>query len=321
MENCSDLQRASESYEVVMSGRVIELSSAGLSVQKSRGFLTVRSKRTEVERVPIDDICAVLSSSPGLTWTSSALEALANQQVPVQIMGSNYIPVSVVLPLDGHHNQSKRFRTQINASKPLQKQAWASIVRHKIAAQMAVLDSIGKPSVRLKRLEMAVRSGDTENREAQAAQIYWPLLMGKKFRRDRNASGVNTMLNYGYTVLRAAAARAIVSAGLHPSLSIYHISGGNAMALADDLMEPFRPTIDLKVFDLVARGIDHIDNARPALVDCLSAKFQMKYGEAPLTRSLLQLAQSLAESYMRKKLVLDFPQYMLPVQSTVSSDV
>ncbi|MBK1635787.1 type II CRISPR-associated endonuclease Cas1 [Rhodovulum adriaticum] len=189
---------------------------------------------------------------------------------------------------------------------------WASMVRHKIAAQAEALDRIGQPSERLRRLLTAVRSGDPDNREAQAAQAYWPLLMGRDFRRDRGADGVNAMLNYGYAVLRAATARAIVSAGLHPSLSVHHRSGGDALALADDLMEPFRPTVDLIVHRLVAEGLTCVENAREDLVSCLSADFPTRNGATPLSQVLVRLAQSLARSFLDRKLKLDFPSRPLP---------
>lgn len=162
---------------------------------------------------------------------------------------------------------------------------------------------------------VAVRSGDPDNREAQAAQAYWPLMMGKDFRRDRNAEGPNALLNYGYAVLRAATARAIVAAGLHPSLSLHHSSGGDALALADDLMEPFRPTIDLAVHRLATRGITQIDEARQDLSACMSADFPTRNGATPLSHVLLRLARSLATSFLDRKLRLDFPAQPLPEET------
>lgn len=295
-----------------MVGRIVELSRTGLAVHKRRGFLAVDEGGTEAGRIGLDDIEAVLAASPGVMWSNTALSELAARQVPVMVLGLSFTPVAVVLPLDGHHAQAERFRAQADAGLPLRKQAWASMVRHKIAAQAEALDRVGQPSERLRRLLTAVRSGDPDNREAQAAQAYWPLLMGRDFRRDRAADGANAMLNYGYSVLRAATARAIVAAGLHPSLSVHHRSGGDALALADDLMEPFRPTVDLIVHRLKAEGITRVEDAREDLVACLSADFPTRNGATPLSQLLLRLAQSLARSFLDRRLKLDFPSQPLP---------
>lgn len=236
------------------------------------------------------------------------------------VLGKDFNPVAVILPLNGHFQQAHRIRAQADASLPFRKQAWATLVRHKITAQAEALERVNEPSERLRRLAMAVRSGDPDNREAQAAQAYWPLMMNKAFRRDRDASGANALLNYGYAVLRAATARAIVSAGLHPSLSVHHRSGGDALALADDLMEPFRPTIDLIVRQLCADGITEVAKARSALVASLTADFATPQGASPLSQVLLRLAQSLAQSCENYKLRLVFPDRPIPLASTGPGD-
>ena len=133
------------------------------------------------------------------------------QNIPVLILGSNFAPVGVVLPLDGHHKPSYRIRSQATASKPLRKQIWLRLIRHKIAAQAVLLEDTGYASERVQRLSFTVLSGDLDNREGQAAQMYWPLLFGKNFRRNRNLKGVNAMLNYCSAVLCFPTARAVVS--------------------------------------------------------------------------------------------------------------
>ena len=295
-----------------MVGRILELTRTGLSVHKRRGFLVIEERGTEAGRIGIEDIEAVLAASLGLVWSNTALAELAARQVPVMVLGPTFAPIAVVLPLAGHHAQAERYRAQAESPVPLRKQAWAAIVRHKIAAQAEALDRIGASSERLRRLVVSVRSGDPDNREAQAAQAYWPLLMGRDFRRNRDEPGANVMLNYGYTVLRAATARAIVAAGLHPSLSLHHRSGGDALALADDLMEPFRPTVDLVVHRLLSSGATELSDARTDLVACLSADFPTKNGSTPLSHVLVRLTKSLARSFLDRKLRLDFPSHPLP---------
>lgn len=295
-----------------MVGQILELNRTGLSVHKRRGFLAVDAGEQEAGRLGLDDIEAVLAASPGLMWSNTALAELAARSVPVMILGQNFTPAAVVLPLTGHHAQADRFRAQARAPLPLSKQAWAAMVRHKIAAQAEALARIGAPCERLHRLLTAVRSGDPDNREAQAAQIYWPRLLGKDFRRDRAAAGANALLNYGYTVLRAATARAIVAAGLHPSLSLHHRSGGDPLALADDLMEPFRPTVDLAVHRLCAAGVTGVEEGRAELIACLDADFPTRNGATPLSQVLLRLARSLSASFLEGRLRLDFPSRPLP---------
>ncbi|SEQ08476.1 type II CRISPR-associated endonuclease Cas1 [Thalassovita taeanensis] len=295
-----------------MVGRILELSRDDLAVHKLRGFLSVRQKGTEIGTAELDDLDAVLVSAQGVMWSNTALAQLAARNVPVMILGDNYAPAAVVLPLTGHSTQAYRMARQAEASQPLHKQIWARLVRHKIAAQAEVLQRAGVPSERVERLALAVRSGDPDNREGQAAQAYWPLLLGKEFRRDRTAEGANSLLNYGYAVLRAATARAIVAAGLHPSLSVHHRSGGDPLVLADDLMEPFRPTIDLCVLKLLKDGIETVPEARGVLVGCLSAEFETDQGMSPLSQGLVRLAQSLANSFEIGKPDLSFPNRLLP---------
>jgi CRISPR-associated protein Cas1 len=296
-----------------MVGRILELTKPGLSVHKRRGFLAVDTSDGEAGRIAFDDVEAVLVASPGMVWSNTALAELADRQVPVMVLGNNFNPVAVVLPLNGHFQQAHRIRAQADASLPFRKQAWATLVRHKIAAQAEALERVNEPSERLRRLATAVRSGDPDNREAQAAQAYWPLMLGRSFRRDRDTSGANALLNYGYAVLRAATARAIVAAGLHPSLPVHHRSGGDALALADDLMEPFRPTIDLIVRRLCAEGITEVAEARDALVASLAADFPTSQGASPLSQVLVRLAQSLAQSCETGKLRLVFPDRPIPI--------
>lgn len=298
-----------------MVGRILELSRDNLAVHKSRGFLSVREGGTEIGAAELDDLDAVLVSAQGVMWSNTALSQLAAQNVPVMILGANFAPNAVVLPLCGHGEQGYRMRYQAAASMPLQKQIWAKLVRHKIFAQAAVLDRIGCSCERLNRLSYAVRSGDPDNREGQAAQAYWPMLFGKDFRRDRDMSGANALLNYGYAVLRAATARAIVSTGLHPSLTVHHKSGGDALALADDLMEPFRPTIDLTVYHLIEQGIIEVPEARTKLVGTLRVSFRTKQGISPLSQVLVRLAQSLAKSFEDKKTKLELPLTVLPIEA------
>lgn len=297
-----------------MSGRILEIAQNGRCVHLERGFIAIREDGKALGRVPIDDIDAVIASAHGITWSNKALSALSAQGSPVVILGENFHPASIIMPISGHHDQGRRMRAQASAKLPLRKRFWADLIKAKIKAQSAALEQIGIPTTRLSTIQREVRSGDTSNREAAAAQAYWPAIMARGFHRNDCANPANAMLNYGYAVLRAGTARAIVAAGLHPSLSVHHVSDGDAFALADDLMEPFRPTVDLVVRDLVKAGLTiEAPEARPRLVATLGADFRTQNGRTPLSHCLVRLAQSLSEAFKQGAGHLNLPQTSLPI--------
>ncbi len=296
-----------------MIGRIVEIADDRRHLSLSRGFLVVHDTETprrELGQVPLDDITAVIGNAHGLSYTNSLLIALAERGAPFVLCAANHNAVGMLLPIDGHHLQAKRFDAQIDASKPLRKRLWAEVVRAKLQQQAAALEAAGEPTVPLTALVAKVRSGDPDNIEAQGARRYWTLLFGTEFRRDQNAGGINGLLNYGYTVLRAATARAIVAAGLHPTLGLHHSNEGNAMRLIDDVMEPFRPMVDLKVWQLVRNGeVDVAPDTKRALVRTLYDDMQSSSGATPVTACIQRLATSLAQVYLgeREKLDLPFP--------------
>lgn len=296
-----------------MLGRIVELATDGGRMGVDRGFLTITNDNVS-GRVPLDDVEAVIASARGLTYSNAALAALAERGAPLVICGRDYAPAAVLLPVNGHFEQGLRMSAQASATKPLNKRLWAQTVRAKIIAQSLALDRVGASSARLKRLAEAVRSGDPDNCEAQAAQAYWPAFMGDGFRRDRVSGGVNALLNYGYAVLRAATARAVVGAGLHPSLSLHHVSRGEALRLADDLMEPFRPAIDLIARELRDEGVEEVTSAaKVRLAGALHLDYQTEAGRAPLSNCLSRLSGSLAKVYLKEADRLAFPRPLLPI--------
>lgn len=153
-----------------------------------------------------------------------------------------------------------------------------------------------------------VRSGDPENVEAQAARRYWPLLMGTEFRRDRNALGVNSLLNYGYAVLRAIVSRAICGSGLHPTLGVHHANQGNAFALADDLMEPYRPLVDRMVLNLMRSGQEEVNpKTKGRLAELGTLDLETSEGLSPVSVQISRLTQSLASTFLTGEVLLDLP--------------
>ena len=296
-----------------MIGRVIEIAQDGRHLAADRGFLTVSADDGEVGRVPLDDIGVVIVNAHGVTYSNNLIVRLAERGAGVVVCGTNHNPVAWLWPVVGHHDQANRVRAQIEASKPLNKRLWQTLVKTKIRHQGAALDALGKAGSGFRLLADRVGSGDPDNMEAQAARRYWPLLFGDAFRRDRNSDGVNALLNYGYAVLRAVTARAICAAGLHPSVGISHKNA--ALCLADDLMEPFRPIVDLVAARLVAAGTTAVDrDAKKALAEITALDLRTERGRTPLFLCLERLATSLALSYERTKPALDLPLAPLPLE-------
>lgn len=289
--------------------RVVDISTDGLHLATQRGFLTVSASGEEKGRVALDDIGALIVHAHGTTWSNSVVVRLSERAIPMVICGSNHAPVACVWPLAGHHAQGARMRAQLSASRPLAKQLWRLIVSGKIRMQGEALRFTGRESGAFEGLARKVRSGDSENVEAQAARRYWRVMFGSEFSRDRQAEGINALLNYGYTVLRAVASRAICAAGLHPTIGIFHANRANAFALADDVMEPFRPMVDLLVLDLVAGGENAVTpEAKVRLARAGSADVDMPDGTvSPLDVAVQKLVHSLSTSFETGKPALELP--------------
>ena len=300
-----------------MIGRIVEIADDQRHLSALRGFMLVHSTegaREELGRVPLDDIAAVIANAHGISYTNNLLVALAERGAPFVLCAANHNAVGMLLALDGHHLQAQRIEAQITARQPTHKRMWAAIVKSKLEQQAAALQAAGAPSAPLAALVRKVKSGDAGNVEGQGARRYWTLLFGDGFRRERSAGGVNAMLNYGYTVLRAATARAIVAAGLHPSIGLHHSNDANAMRLADDLIEPFRPIVDLKVWGLQREGEEHLTpDVKRALVHCLYADMHTSAGATPVMVCMQKLAVSLAQVYLGERRELELPLPGLPL--------
>ncbi len=291
--------------------RIVDIGTEGLHLSAHRGFLIVARDRDEIGRVPLDDLHAVILHAHGCTWTGHLVSALAERGSPIVFCNANHSPVAVTLPIAGFHAQGGRMRAQWDAGRPLAKQLWARVVRAKIAMQGALLSFHGSPAAdAFDLIARRVRSGDPDNHEAQAARRYWPALMGVHFRRDRDAGGANALLNYGYAVMRATVARAIIAAGLHPTIGIFHANRGNAFALADDLVEPFRPLVDALVVALIGQGVEALDPAiKRRFAQLIAFDLRVDGDLSPASVAAQRLASSLGRSFEtnRSELVLFAP--------------
>ncbi|HEX6958514.1 MAG TPA: type II CRISPR-associated endonuclease Cas1 [Ferrovibrio sp.] len=297
-----------------MIGRIIEITQDGRHLSVLRGFMVVSADKEEVGRVPLDDIGSVIVNAHGVTYSNNLMIELAQRGTGMVLCGPNHAPAAWLWPLVGHHAQAARMLSQLGATRPMGKRLWQILVRAKIEQQGAVLRALGRPGDGFRLLARKVGSGDPENLEAQAARRYWPLLFGDDFRRDRREPGLNGLLNYGYTILRSATARAVVAAGLHPSLGIHHRHRANDMCLVDDLMEPFRPLVDLQVVRLFEAGITEVDRqAKEALAGLTAADMQTTKGVTPLGTCLERLASSLGQAFENNEAKLDLPLAPLPL--------
>ena len=300
-----------------MIGRIVEVADDRRHLFMHRGFMVVQDsegERKELGQVPLDDIAAVIANAHGLSYTNNLLVALSERGAPFVLCAANHNAVGMLLPIDGNFEQAKRIEAQIAASLPTHKRLWATVVRSKLEQQAAALEATGAPTAPLTALIGKVKSGDPENIEAQGAQRYWRLLFGDAFRRDQDGGGVNGLLNYGYTVLRACTARSVIAAGLHPSIGLHHSNDNNAMRLVDDVMEPFRPVIDLKVWHLRRNGEDQVTpETKRALVRTLYDDMQTDAGATPVMVCTQKLATSLAQVYLGERDKLDLPLPGLPI--------
>lgn len=225
-----------------------------LSLRNNQMIINTKEMPEMQRSVPIEDIGFVILEHQQTNITLPLLNALSDNNVAVIFCGDNFMPNAMLMNLDSNKTQGESYRAQIEASEPLKKGLWKQIVEAKIRNQAALLNKLGKDGERLKPYYTNVKSGDADNREGVAAKIYWNELFGEDFIRSREGVEPNNMLNYGYTLLRAAVARSLMGSGLFPAFGIFHRNRYNAFPLADDIMEPYRPFVDEIVFDLYANG-------------------------------------------------------------------
>lgn len=279
--------------------RTLELATPGTRLSVAHHQLVIERPDLPKATTPIEDIGVLIVDDRRATYTQSVFTELLAAGATVMVTGPDHLPLGMMLPLDAHHVQTKRHRAQVEASEPIRKQIWRALVAAKLRQQGCVLNHFGSRHNGLAAMAGRVRSGDPDNLEAQGAQRYWPLLFGKEFRRDRAASGVNAALNYGYAVVRAALARAVVASGLIPSLGVFHKNRSNPFCLADDLFEPYRPFIDWRVKLLTLERTEDLSlNDRPIRAALLSVFNEtIKIGDQTLP--LLLALQSSASSLCR----------------------
>ncbi len=284
-----------------MIDRIVEISNpARLSIRDSQLVIELAPEEqlSLPFTIPVSDIAALLLAHPQISLSQAVLSRIAEAGGSVVTVDSKFLPASMLLPVQSHFIQTERFAGQMELSRPARKRLWQQIVRAKIKAQGELLRELHGSDQGLITLSARVRSGDMGNVEAQAARRYWQhLFPGKPFRRGSDEIDQNRHLDYGYTVLRAAVARAICAAGLHPSIGLQHSNRYDPFCLAADVMEPFRPLIDRRVAQWIARE----DAAAPLdsrtknwLIGAVTARYIFQREERALFDILLRVANSLA---------------------------
>ncbi|GMV53559.1 MAG: type II CRISPR-associated endonuclease Cas1 [Chlorobi bacterium] len=267
--------------------------------------LTIENRETgEMNSVPIEDVGYLEFESAQCTVTTAALSRLAAGGAVVVVCNQRYAPEAITLPLEGNTLHAERIQMQVSASTPVKKRLWQQLVRCKIRNQAAVLKTMGLPHATVARCATMVYTADRTNREAVAAKAYWQQLL-KLYGVTRDPDGLypNNFLNYGYAVLRSSVARGLVRAGLHPALGIHHSNRSNAFALADDVMEPYRPFADLHILQFCATLVEPTELQPPhkkEILQLLVRDVQHSIGRRPLLNSVevvcAQVAQTLGGS-------------------------
>lgn len=272
-------------------------------------------KKEAQATIPIEDIGVVILDNKQITITHGLMEKLLENNCALITCDSSRLPVGLMLPLEGNTIQTERFKNQIDASVPLKKQLWQQTVQAKIENQAYVLSNRSKAIIKNMQAWTAdVRSGDPDNYEARAAVYYWnnffPQIKG--FTRGREGIPPNNLLNYGYAVLRAVVARALVGSGLLPTLGIHHRSKYNAYCLADDIMEPYRPFVDNLVFDIVSSGADITDisqDIKTKLLGIPVLDVVINGQRSPLMIAVGQTTASLAQCFAGEIRKIKYPSF------------
>jgi CRISPR-associated protein Cas1 len=296
--------------------RTIEISTEPVHVYTELDQLHLRRQEPAeglLAKVPCEDIGLLVVDQPQATFSLGALSRLMEFGAAVIVCGRNHLPSGLLLPLTTHTEVVWRLNEQIAVSKPTCKRLWKQLIVAKIEAQAANLPADDPNRRRLLQLTGTVKSGDTTNVEAHAAKVYWSSWLGSNasFHRDpKGTDSVNAMLNYGYTVMRAALGRALVASGLHPALGLHHCNRGNAFCLADDLLEPLRPLVDREVRDLHRHCQGELNRTtKQALLSLLTTTVTVADQSGPLLVALHRTIASLVDCYEGRETRLLIPRW------------
>ncbi len=258
--------------------------------------------------VPIEDLAFLVLDHYQITLSHQLIIALQQNNVAIISCDESHLPLGLMLPMNGHVEHSERLRYQINCSEPLRKQLWKQTVEAKIYQQKEVLKHYNLHYEPMTNYMNEVKSGDSTNMEGIAAQHYWKYLFDD-FTRERKGDAPNNFLNFGYAILRSMVARALVGSGLHATIGIFHKNKYNAYCLADDIMEPYRPYVDLLVVDWLTKTNDTLlDKAAKAhLLQLATYDVYINGVQRPLITALSITTSSLCKCFMGEQRIIHYP--------------
>lgn len=287
---------------------------AYLSTKNQQIVISYPNQEQETKTVAIEDIGVIVLENQQITITNGLLEKLTNNNVALINCNQQHMPIGLLMPLSGHSKQTERFKHQINASVPLKKNLWQQTIASKIRNQAGLLKERGIPMRKMELWSKEVTSGDSLNHESRAAVYYWEKLFKlDNFTRGQKELPPNNLLNYGYAILRAITARALVSSGLLPTLGIFHHNKYNAYCLADDIMEPYRPYVDLIVCHIMETEDSYEELTiaiKKELLSIASIDVVIDGKNSPLMVAMSRTTNSLQECFEGSSRKILYPVYV-----------
>jgi CRISPR-associated protein Cas1 len=290
--------------------KTIEISGYDTRLSLENKQVMVEHEGTLVGQFPAEDVGVLIVDTPTAVYHHNTIAELMRQEAVVVLCGDNHLPVGMILPCAANSIQAARLAEQVGAKLTLKKRLWRQLIQAKIRNQAANLSEGSYEQSKLLSLAERVRSGDPDNTEGQAARFYWRFWLGDEheFHRSREGEPPNNFLNYGYMVIRAAIARAIVAAGFHPSIGLKHHNRYDSFCLADDLLEPFRPLVDWKARELFLFGLTDLNkDTKAELLSLLSHQVSIEGAQGPLMVELERMLASLADCFAGKADKLALP--------------
>lgn len=296
---------------------------AYLSTKNEQLVVNFPDNDKDEKTIPIEDLGYIILEDPQITITNGLLRKLVENKTAVITCNQQHLPIGFLQPLVGHSEQTERMRHQLNATVPLKKNLWQQTVVAKIDNQANHFLYRDKNALRLKRYVKEVKSGDLDNQEAIAAAYYFQNLFDSVEGFSRNQKGIapNNLLNYGYAILRAVAARALVSSGLLPSVGIFHHNKYNAFCLADDVMEPYRPFVDALVYDIVESGcnLEELNTSIKSdllMIPAMDVTIDGK--QSPLMNAMSRTTASLYECFEGTRRKILYPEFTSSLESFIT---
>lgn len=289
--------------------RIVEVSNPSYLHLKHKQLL-IDQDHELVAQIPIEDIGALVLEHSAISITQPLIIECQKHHVAIIFCDEKHLPYSTILPIaEGNTLHQKILKQQINISEPIRKRLWKQVIIQKINNQADTLKKFNKPHARLDKLATEVKSGDSTNCEGLAAQYYWKALFGASFIRDQNADGINAILNYGYSIIRAMVARNICAAGLHPAIGLFHHNQYNALCLADDLMEPLRPWVDNIAYKLYQANsnITITIESKTLFLNLISHNVRYEKKQMPMMVSMHYLMANLKRNFTKECSTLTYP--------------